>query len=74
MKRDSVQADRRYYRPDEVANHFQVSVSYVYSMIRKRQVQSVRIGRLHRIPRKEYCRMCRGTGACQVCSYGIDHL
>jgi excisionase family DNA binding protein len=53
-------SQKRYFRPDEIAKHFQVSVSYVYYLIRKKKIRSVKIGRLHRISREEYCRICFG--------------
>ena len=62
------QQERHYYRPDEIAERFQVSLSYVYFLIRKK-LRSVKIGRLHRIPRKEYCRICRGSNGCEVCTF-----
>ena len=64
-----MQEDRHYYRPDEIAERFQVSLSYVYFLIRKKKIRTVKIGRLHRIPRKEYCRICRGCNGCGSCPY-----
>ena len=61
--------NRHYYRPYEIAERFQVSLSYVYFLIRKKKIKTVKIGRLHRIPRKEYCRICRGSNGCLPCSY-----
>ncbi|MBN1567919.1 MAG: helix-turn-helix domain-containing protein [Acidobacteria bacterium] len=61
--------ERQYYRPDEIAEHFQVSVSYVYFLIRKKKIRAVKIGRLHRIPREEYCRLCQGSNGCTSCTY-----
>ena len=61
--------DRRYFRPDEIAKSFQVSLSYVYFLIRKNKIRSIKIGRLHRIPRREYCRLCSGDDECHDCEF-----
>ncbi len=63
--------DRHYYRPDEIAERFQVSLSYVYFLIRKKKIRTVKIGRLHRIPREEYCRICRGSNGCETCKFAV---
>ncbi|MBN2243856.1 MAG: excisionase family DNA-binding protein [Acidobacteria bacterium] len=46
-----------------------MSLSYVYFLIRKGKIRAVRIGRLYRIPRKEYCRICRGSNGCSPCPH-----
>ena len=51
--------DRHFYRPDEIAERFQVSRSLVYFLIRTKKIRAVRVGRLIRIPKEEYCRICR---------------
>lgn len=60
---------RHYYRPDEIAERFQVSVSYVYFLIRKKKIETVKIGRLHRIPKHEYCKICHGSNGCLECLF-----
>jgi excisionase family DNA binding protein len=52
--------ERRYYRPVEIAERFQISLSYVYFLIRKKKIRTVRIGRLIRIPSEERQRICYG--------------
>ncbi len=69
IRKSLMQEERHYYRPDEIAERFQVSLSYVYFLIRKKKIRSVKIGRLHRIPRREYCRMCRGSNGCLTCIF-----
>lgn len=61
--------EKRYFRPDEIAKRFQLSLSYVYFLIRKKEIKTVKIGRLHRIPRKEYCRICQGSNGCKFCTF-----
>jgi excisionase family DNA binding protein len=65
--------DRHYYRPNEIAQRFQVSLSYVYFLIRSKKIKAVKIGRLHRIPKKEYCRLCKGTNGCEPCTFKVAH-
>ncbi len=61
---------KRYYRPDEMAKMLNVSRSMVYFWIRNGQVKAKRFGKLYRIPKSEYCRMCSGGNECAVCSHG----
>ena len=65
--------DRHYYRPNEIAQRFEVSLSYVYFLIRNKRIKTVKIGRLHRIPKKEYCRLCSGTDGCEPCTLKAAH-
>jgi excisionase family DNA binding protein len=59
--------ERQYYRPDEVAEHFRISRSYVYFLIRHKKIRAVKIGRLIRISREEYCRICQGINEFKAC-------
>jgi excisionase family DNA binding protein len=51
--------EKQFYRPDEVAERFRVSRSYVYWLIRKGKLKAVRIGRLIRIPKDECCKIAK---------------
>jgi excisionase family DNA binding protein len=50
---------KRFFRPDEVAEHFRVSRSYVYWMVRNKKLKAVKIGKLIRVPREECRRICQ---------------
>lgn len=42
--------DKQFYTPKEVSKILKVSPNFVYKMIRKGDIPSIRIGDLHRIP------------------------
>jgi excisionase family DNA binding protein len=59
--------DRHYFRPDEFADRFHISLSYVYLLIQRKELRAITIGSILRIPRSEYCRYCAGTNGCAEC-------
>ena len=40
---------KKYYRPDEVASRFNVSISHIYNLIRQGKLHAIRIGASVRI-------------------------
>lgn len=48
---------KRFYRPDEVAQMFGVSVRFVWYRIKKGEIKHVHIRRLVRVPREEIDRI-----------------
>lgn len=64
----------RYYLPVEVADKYRYSVSFIYYLIRKKELKAAKIRRQIRIPSKEICRMfCQGTGDCTPCFWEDRH-
>jgi excisionase family DNA binding protein len=59
---------KEYYLPAEISEKFRISISYVYFLLRRKEIQATKIGRVYRIPRAEYClHFCKGTGICVDC-------
>jgi excisionase family DNA binding protein len=61
--------DRHFFRPDEFANRFRISLSYVYLLIQNKEINAVKIGRVWRIPKKSYCQKCQGCNGCSPCTW-----
>ena len=53
--------DKRLFRPDEVAEHFRISRSTVYDLIRRKKIEVIRIGRLIRIPGRSVAKYLERT-------------
>lgn len=51
---------RKYFKPTDVADYFEVSRSTIYELIRAGEMASIKIGRSVRIPRDEIVRFERG--------------
>jgi excisionase family DNA binding protein len=61
---------KKHYRPDEVARFFRYSVSFIYQLVRVKELQAETVRGRIRIPRVEACRaFCQGTGDCPHCTY-----
>lgn len=63
------QENRHFYMPIEFAESFRLSLTLVYRMIREGEIETVRIRKQIRIPKKEYCRYCLGNGGCKPCVF-----
>lgn len=61
--------DRHFFRPDEFAERFRISIRSVYRMIRRKQLVVVEVGGQFRIPKNEYCRFCRKGNGCNPCTW-----
>lgn len=51
---------RKYFKPTDVADYFEVGRSTIYELIRAGEMASIKIGRSVRIPRDEIVRFERG--------------
>ncbi len=60
----------KYFLPIEIADRYRVSIRFVYRLVRRKNLDHAKIGRVIRIPQREVCRyFCQGTGSCPLCSY-----
>jgi excisionase family DNA binding protein len=64
--------DRHFYRPDEFAQRFQISVKSVYRLIGHKKLKAIIIGGVIRIPKKEYCRYCKAMNGCDPCTWSMS--
>jgi excisionase family DNA binding protein len=58
-----VDKGRRYFTVGETAEHLGLSRSKVYQMVGRRELRSLKIGGVARIPREEIERLERGSSA-----------
>jgi hypothetical protein len=61
--------DRHFFRPDEFADRFRISLRSVYRMIKRKKILVVDINGMLRIPKKEYCKFCRASNGCRPCEW-----
>lgn len=59
---DNLQGDNRLLAVREVAEYLRVSQSLVYKMIRRKEIPSIRVGRLLRVDPRDLAEALRATG------------